>query len=319
MSGNWSYWQPWKNQGRKGKPAQNAKGQSKSKKDSKKDGAAQAFPPYDGGGSSSSATPHTSEGIPAEQVLGILQKYAEKDKGLAGEVSALLPQDMVEREELKTQQKHLNQLRKIQGRIYKKEQLLKDKEQQMTKFITDMKKHIEQEKARHRQEVETTQKEIQELRDQLQKVKDGQIEEPEDPAMELDEMLDGPDPEKEQLRMQLEKSEQEKKTMQAQLHQIQGQMMEFMATYNAQLREHSPTLNTPPPLAMTPEQPVKTPTTLPGQGAPVVARQRDALQPFGVARSSPAKTTSGPYAQSEKAVPTEQNKTQFVNLESPDR
>ena len=329
MSGNWSYWQSWKNQSRKGQPAQNAKGQSKSKKDSKKDGAAQALPSYDGGPSSSSAGQPSQNSISTDQVLNILQKYAGKDKELAAEVSALLPEDMAEREEIKSKQKHLNQLRKVQTRIFKKEQLLKDKDKQMASFLTEMKKHLEQEKIRHKQESETIQQEIQELREQMQKIKEGKLEEAEDQSMDIEEILEGQDPEKEQLRLQLDKSEKEKQQMQLQLQQLQDQMMEFMANYNPQTRGASPHVPQHAPMAFTPEQGVKAPPqTLPvkTEESTSLQKKRDALQPFGVAsrtaKPSPGRTS--PYDKSEK--PQEKKEPQpeegfvaMVNLESPDR
>lgn len=317
MSGQWRHWQG-RNYGKKTQSAQNAKGAGKAKKDGRQD-VANAFPPYDGGTASASSMPSTSDAIPTEQVLGILQKYAGKDKDLAEEVQALLPQDVAEREELKSQQKHLNQLRKLQGRIYKKEQQVKDKEAQMAKFITDMKRHIEQEKARHKQETEGIQKEIQELREQLQRVKEGKTDETEEADMDLEEMLDGPDQEKDQLRQRLEKSEKEKQQMQTQLQQIQQQMYEFMAHYNPAAREGSPNTVKHPDMANTPDQVVKTPQTLPlaAHLENPATRRRDALQPFGGARNS-VKTPSGPYAPIPPEYKEKPKDKQEFNLESPD-
>eukprot|EP00434_Breviolum_minutum_P009513 symbB.v1.2.008375.t1/scaffold521.1/size192847/7 len=326
MSNQWTT-RKWQNQGGQKHPGQQQKGSGKGKKDTKKDGAAQALPSYDGGSSSSSAGQQSQNSISTDQVLNILQKYAGKDKELAAEVSALLPEDMAEREEIKAKQKHLNQLRKVQTRISKKEQLLKDKDQQMAAFLIEMKRHLEQEKIRHKQESEAIQQEIQELREQMQKIKDGKVDETEEQSMDIEEILEGQDPEKEQLRLQLDKSEKEKQQMQHQLQQLQDQMMEFMANYNPQARGASPNMPPHTPMAFTPEQGVKAPQTLPvkSEEETEMKKKRDALQPFGVAartaRPSPVRTS--PYDKTEK--PTEKEQTQeealvaMVNLESPDR
>lgn len=327
MSNQWGTWK-WQNQGRQKHPGQQHKGSGKAKKETKNDGATQALPSYDGGPPSSSSGQPSQHSISTEQVLTILQKYAGKDKELAAEVSALLPGDMADREEIKSKQKHLNQLRKVQTRIFKKEQLLKDKDKQMASFLTEMKRHLDQEKTRHKQESETIQQEIQELREQMQKIKDGKLEEAEDQSMELEDILDGQDPEKEQLRLQLDKTEKENQQMQLQLQQLQDQMVEFMANYNPQARGASPHMPQHAPMAFTPEQSVKAPQTLPvkTEEGTALGKKRDALQPFGVAtrtsRSSPGRTA--PY---EMEKPPEKPKEQkqeegfasIVNLESPDR
>ena len=329
MSNQWSAWK-WQNQGRQKHPGQQHKGSGKAKKETKKDGAAQALPSYDGGPSSSTSGQPSQNSISTDQVLNILQKYAGKDKELAAEVSALLPEDMAEREEIKSKQKHLNQLRKVQTRIFKKEQLLKDKDKQMASFLTEMKKHLEQEKIRHKQESETIQQEIQELREQMQKIKEGKLDEAEDQSMDIEEILEGQDPEKEQLRLQLDKSEKEKQQMQLQLQQLQDQMMEFMANYNPQSRGASPNMPQHTPMAFTPEQGVKAPQTLPVKSEEETAmkKKRDALQPFGVAartarpspvRTSPYDKTEKPTEKEEKEQTQEEALVAMVNLESPDR
>ena len=179
-----------------------------------------------------------------------------------------------------------------------------------------IKRHVDSEKTRHRTETEALQKEVEELKETLANLKAGKNPtNPKEEVMEdLEELLDPYDGEKGELKAQLDKATKEKELMQQQLIQMQTQMTEFMMTYGQQ-RANSPGIGTPPMLNMTPEQPVKPPASSLQDGANLatgIAKKRDALQPFGVARPEGLNHKTGPYDKSaEKTTP--------VNLESPDR
>ena len=276
-----------------------------------------AFPSYDGPmpSSGTSSSPAASTALPTE-VIGLLQKIADKDADVAAAMSNIIPEDHNEQAELKEQQRRLNAIRKVQTRIHKKERQIKDKETQMQVFLQDIKRHVDSEKTRHRTETEALQKEIEELKETLVNLKagktlqDNKVETMED----LEELLDPYDGEKGELKAQLDKATKEKELMQKQLLQMQTQMAEFMMTYGQQ-RGNSPTIGPPNVFTTTPEQTVKTPVTPLQDGAPAASaptKKRDAMQPFGVARTEGLNHKTGPYDKSaEKATP--------VNLESPDR
>ena len=256
--------------------------------------------------------------LPSE-VIDLLQKIATRDSGLAEEVSALLPAETSEKDQLKMQQKKLNMLRKIQSRISKKEKAIKDKEASMGRFLQEIKKHVESEKIRHKQETELLGKELQELRDQLAKVKDDKMEIVEDETTaDLEDILEENDQEKIKLKAQLDAAEQANKAMKSQLAQIQGQMTEFMIHYNTKAMDTVVPVGTPPGLAFTPEQSVKKPANLLETGlAPGTntGLHRDAKQPFGVARRE--RPPHGPYTPSPHQE-GEEIKNQLHKLEGMD-
>ena len=309
LMSSWSHWRGADKQ-RKGRGHGQQKGSGKGPKDKSQENKGKAaFPSYDGPmlSSGSSSTPAASTALPTE-VIGLLQKIADKDADVAAAMSNIIPEDHNEQAELKEQQRRLNAIRKVQTRIHKKERQIKDKETQMQVFLQDIKRHVDSEKTRHRTETEALQKEIEELKETLVNLKagktlqDNKVETMED----LEELLDPYDGEKGELKAQLDKATKEKELMQKQLLQMQTQMAEFMMTYGQQ-RGNSPTIGPPNVL--------KTPVTPLQDGAPAASaptKKRDAMQPFGVARTEGLNHKTGPYDKSaEKATP--------VNLESPDR
>ena len=227
MSSQWNYWQK-SNWGRT-KGANQNKGAGKQKKEETKE-SKPAFPAYDGAFSASSSSTSPSNAGLSDQVIGLLQQLATKDKDMAEAISAVITPEPTDQELLKVQQRKLNHMRKLQTKIYKKEKSIKDKEASMSKFLVDVRKHIESEKLRHKQETDLLAKELQELKDQLQKAKEGKDEGADEQMEDLDELLDEPDQEKAQLRDRLAQAEQANYAMQQQLKLFQGQMTEFMHT-----------------------------------------------------------------------------------------
>ena len=314
---SWGHWRGADKQ-RKGRGQGPPKGSGKGQKEKSQENKGKAaFPSYDGpmpsSGTSSTSTASTT--LPTE-VIGLLQKIADKDADVAAAMSTIIPEDHNEQTELKEQQRRLNAIRKVQTRIHKKEKNIRDKETQMQVFLQDIKRHVDSEKTRHRTETEALQKDIEELKETLANLKAGKnLTNPKEEVMEdLEELLDPYDGEKGELKAQLDKATKEKELMQQQLIQMQTQMTEFMMTYGQQ-RANSPGVGAPPMPNMTPEQPVKTPMSSLQDGANLAAgtaKKRDALQPFGVARQDGLNHKTGPYDKSaEKTTP--------VNLESPDR
>ena len=88
--------------------------------------------------SGTSSTSPASTTLPTE-VIGLLQKIADKDAEVAAAMSTIIPEDHNEQTELKEQQRRLNAIRKVQTRIHKKEKTIRDKETQMQVFLQDIK------------------------------------------------------------------------------------------------------------------------------------------------------------------------------------
>ena len=301
MSGQWNYWQK-SNWGRT-KGANQNKGAGKQKKEETKENKP-AFPAYDGAFSASSSSTSPSNAGLSDQVIGLLQQLATKDKDMAEAISAVITPEPTDQELLKVQQRKLNHMRKLQTKIYKKEKSIKDKEASMSKFLVDVRKHIESEKLRHKQETDLLAKELQELKDQLQKAKEGKDEGADEPMEDLDELLDEPDQEKAQLRDRLAQAEQANYAMQQQLKLFQGQMTEFMHHHR---KDAGQPLGTPPGLAFSPEQEVKPPVISLDEAIAAAdpnAKKRDARQPFCLSRRG--RMEQGPYSQEIKKDGTEE-------------
>lgn len=296
MSEQWNTWNQW-NHGRGKNKGANPKGAGKQKKEESKE-SKPAFPAYDGAFSASSSSAPPSNVVLSDQVIGLLQQLATKDKDMAEAISAVITPEPTDQELLKVQQRKLNHMRKLQTKIYKKEKNIKDKEASMSKFLVDVRKHIESEKLRHKQETDLLAKELQELKDQLQKAKEGKDDGVEEQMEDLDELLDEPDQEKVQLRDRLAQAEHANYAMQQQLKLFQGQMTEFMHNYK---RETGQPVGTPPGLAFSPQQEVKAPVISLDEAlaaADPTGKKRDAKQPFCLSRRG--RMEQGPYSQETK-------------------
>ncbi len=288
MSKKWNNWE-WNSQNkgqRKPKPSQDRKSEDP---DGKK------FPSYDAASLPSSSTSGSQNSLQGKEVLDLLKRIVNKDEEAISEVQKLLPnsEEATEADQLKKQQRLLNQIRKIQTKIGKKEASVQQKEQQMQQFLQDVRQHVEAEKLRHKKEVEQTNAEIADLKQQLQEVKMGKTED--QPDEMLEDVLAMEDEEKNQLRKQLVDAKKDQENMKRQVAYMQEQMDTFMMNYNASMVEQQKLAPHIPQSPKTPHQPVKTP-----QAAATMATKTDLTKdpkaPFGVRpQCKAARDAASPY------------------------
>ena len=255
------------------------------------------FPSYDTSSlqpsSAASSATNTSNG---EKVIEILKQLAEKDEKAMEALQGLIPvvEEEAESGQLRQQQRMLNQIRKLQVKLGKKESAILQRDQQMQKFLQEIRQHVDQEKQRHKKETDLLKEEVVEIKQKLQDLKSGK---PVEVKMEndLEDILGFEDEEKTQLKLQLDKANKEQIEMRNKVVYMQQQMEAFMQNYDpANGNIAVPRLETLPP--NTPEQHVKN-TTL-GLTAPTGAGLvKDARAPFGVRpHSHAAREAASPYA-----------------------
>ena len=229
-----------------------------------------------------------------EQVIGLLKRIAGKDEEALKEVQKLLPAaEEAENEGLRQQQRLLNQIRKLQVKLGKKEALILQKDQQMQQFLQTIRQHVDTEKARHKKEVDQLQEEIGEIKTQLSNLKSGKpAEEPQEE--DLVEMLGVEDEEKIKLRQQLEDAKANQIQMQHQVTYLQKQMEHFMQTYQQNLPPEAGV--GPQAMAMSPGQQIK-PPGLEGHDL-TKSVVKDVKAPFGLRpHSKTAREAASPYGQ----------------------
>ena len=227
----------WEGWGKSKSPPQNAK-KDKEKKD--KDQQQGKFPAYDAGGKgggSSSSSASASAGLATPEVVELLKTLVAKDQSIAPKVEGLIPDPL--KEEIKTKQRAINQIRKLQQKVERKEAAIAKKESQMTSFLEEVKQHVLQEKTRHKAEMEILRRELDEAKEALQSAKDGREVKEEEMNAEIETIFLDEDEvakENQELKQKLmileyEKNQQQEH-MQEQMYQMQSQMETFMRQYS---------------------------------------------------------------------------------------
>lgn len=172
------------------------------------------------------------------EVINLLQQIAAKDPQAAATLDGVLPDP--DKEELRSRQKQINGIRKLQQKIERKENAVQKREIQMTKFLEEIRVHVAQEKQRYQQDLATLRKEIADAKVQLQELKDGK-EVAEAPMEEdLDALLDSDCPlakENQHLKDQIKQMEQNSIQQQNQLYTMQSQMEDFLRRITDQQKE----------------------------------------------------------------------------------
>lgn len=193
------------------------------------------FPLYDNAAvsTSSSSSSGALPGALPPQVLSLLQTLAPKDSHTAATLEGVLPN--AEKEDLRLKQRQLNNIRKCQQKVERKEQALAKRESQMQTFLEEVKAHIASEKQRHKADVETLQAELAEAKVALQAAKEGK-DVPMNEMEELENMLcldTEAVKENSALKSQIQVLELERKQHQQQMYNMQHQMEELMRHYAA--------------------------------------------------------------------------------------
>ena len=251
------------------------------------------FPLYDNatvttsGSSSSGALP----GALSPQVLSLLQNLASKDSNTAAALEGMLPNP--EKEDLRLKQRHLNNIRKCQQKVERKEQALAKRELQMQTFLEEVKAHIASEKQRHKTDVETLQAELAEAKVALQAAKEGK----DVPMTEMDEIENMLSTDTEAakennaLKTQIQAMEIERNQQQQQMYHMKQQMEEMMRHLTA----HSPGTEGIAPAAGGLAASIAGGTPMNGEDAENVStpRRKSALVPFRAGRTK----RPSPYGQ----------------------
>lgn len=245
-------------------------------------GGTKSLPSYDATSvPASSSRSSSSPALSNDKMLEILKKIAEKDETVFDEVEKMIPVvvEEEESEQLRQQQRRLNQIRKLQGKLGKKEASIQQKEQQMQAFIQEIKQHLESEKSRHKKEVDQLSQDVEEIKQQLALLKAGK-DIPGPMEEDIEETSEPVDAEKVHLRKQVVQAQQDQEEMRKQVAYMKLQMDTLMGQY----QEMAGNIRMQEPLPISPEQVVKPPqTTLDGyledQSKQI---QRDAKAPFGV-------------------------------------
>ena len=290
----WGKWDGW-GKGKARSPPQNAK-KDKEKQEKREKEKQNKFPAYDavgkGGGSVQSSS--SSAALATPEMVELLKTLVAKDQSLAPQVEGLIPDPL--KEEIQMRQREINQIRKLQQKVERKEAAILKKESQMAAFQEEIKQHVLQEKTRHKTEMDVLKKELEEAKEALQNAKEGRVTIEEDPATELEMMFQDEDEmakENQELKKQLAALEQQKNQQQAQMYQMQSQMEAFMRQYSdnvklAAVTAVEPNMPVEPVsgqagmnLGKTPESPIRT-------GAA-------ALQPFRVPREK--QNRASPYGE----------------------
>ncbi len=244
----------------------------------------------------------TTSLLQGEKVIELLKRIADKDETALSEVQTMLPAaaEEADADQLRQQQKTLNQVQRLQTKLGKKEASIQTKEQQMQKFMQDIKQHVEAERSRHKKEVEQINQEITEIKSLLQLLKSGKAVS-EAPEEEMEDLFNYDDEEKSRLKEQLAQSTKEQAEMRQQVAYMQMQMEAFMHDYKQLIgKEGQPTeglVGLPP---TTPQEPIKTPmTVLSDEEKNNYAK--DPKAPFGLrTQSRAARENASPYGR-EKA------------------
>lgn len=230
-------------------------------------------------------------------MIELLKKLAEKDENALEAIQQLIPvvAEESESDQLRQQQKVLNQICKLQVKLGKRENAILQKDQQMQNFLQSIRQHVDQEKQRLKKETDQLREEIKEVKQQPQNLKSGK---PVEETMEADlaEILGNDEEEKAQLKLQLDKANKEQMQMKQQVVYMQQQMELFMQNYQttkgAMTALHQ---NELPP--NTPEQPLKKPGHGFAESTPGMGLVKDARAPFGVRpQSHAARDAASPYA-----------------------
>lgn len=98
--------------------------------------------------------------------MTVLQQIAAKNPAVAASLDGVLPDP--DKAELRTRQKQINSIRKLQQKIERKEAAMQRRDAQMSKFLEEIKNHVTQERQRFKQDMDELKKEITEAKAQLQ-------------------------------------------------------------------------------------------------------------------------------------------------------
>ena len=211
------------------KPKRSRRGQGGQDKPQDKSKEMAKFPAYDGKDVPASGSGSSPAGLPQE-VVQLLKTLASKDPNTAAQLDGFIPNP--EKEDLRLKQRQINNIRKCQQKVERKEQALAKRELQMQNFLEEIKTHIANEKARHKTDVEALRAELDEARVALQAARDGK-DVPTTEADELEAMLVESDVSKENslLKSQVQLLEKERQQHQQQMYNMQHQLDEFMKQF----------------------------------------------------------------------------------------